>query len=61
MAVPEDGETSFDSELLDLSTVPLAALRNETPALRKSLRHVLAQTDQPTKTMTTCSSLAGLD
>jgi hypothetical protein len=56
----EDSEAGFDSPLVDLGKVPLAAVRYDA-GVDESMRHVLQQIDRPSKTQTSCSRDVGFD
>ena len=52
------GETPLVSELIDLEGVPLSIVRTlDTPAVRRTLGSIAAQTGRQARTETQCSSL----
>jgi hypothetical protein len=59
---PDAASDGVESQLLDLGTVSFGSLRSiETPAFRRAIQHVEDQAGTPSKTETSCSSVAGLD
>ena len=59
---PDAASDGVESQLLDLGALSFASLRSlETTELRRAIQHVEDQVGTPSKTETSCSSVAGLD
>lgn len=57
-----DDESGFESQLPNLSEVPLKKLRHlASSSFNRALRHVVQQTERPSKTKTSCSSAVPID
>jgi hypothetical protein len=57
-----DDESGFESEVPNLCNVPLGRLRRfSVQRLRPALLHVVQQTEQPSKTETSCSKATPID
>jgi hypothetical protein len=58
----DDAQPAFESELIDLDGVSLTVLRRmPTAALGPALPHIVEETEDPTRTKTSCSNTAGAD
>ena len=58
----DDGQTTFESELIDIGKIPFKVLRElDSTALRQALDHVVTETGHPHRSKTSSTDIHRID